>query len=64
MAFVVAGLGGLLLAALSFKFLQEPKRGWMDSTWNFMQGLPMDDENRVKVDFLLVPDSSSQRIEI
>jgi predicted MFS family arabinose efflux permease len=31
-AFVVTGLGGLLLAATSFEFLQEPKRSWMDST--------------------------------
>jgi predicted MFS family arabinose efflux permease len=29
-AFAVAGLGGLLVASLSFKFLHEPKRGWAD----------------------------------
>ena len=31
-AFLVAGLGGLLLAALSSRFLHEPKRGWADGT--------------------------------
>jgi predicted MFS family arabinose efflux permease len=31
-AFVVAGLGGLLLAAMNFKFLQEPKRSGVDDT--------------------------------
>ena len=31
-AFLVAGLCGLLLAALSFRFLHEPKRGWADGT--------------------------------
>jgi predicted MFS family arabinose efflux permease len=37
-AFVVTGLGGLLLAAMSFEFLQEPKRSWMDSTAVGQQG--------------------------
>jgi predicted MFS family arabinose efflux permease len=31
-AFLIAGLGGLVLAALSFRFLHEPKRGWADGT--------------------------------
>jgi predicted MFS family arabinose efflux permease len=31
-AFLIAGLGGLVLAALSFRFLHEPKRGWANGT--------------------------------
>lgn len=46
-AFVIAGLGGLLVASLSFKFLHEPKRGWADgvdvseplSGWAVVQAL-------------------------
>jgi predicted MFS family arabinose efflux permease len=31
-AFLVAGLSGLVLAPLSFRFLHEPKRGWANGT--------------------------------
>ena len=30
LAFVISGLGGLLLAALTFSFLHEPRRRWVD----------------------------------